>query len=447
MKYRFILFVLSCALSSMPAQSQMKQIISIAGNGETGYSGDGGTSVDAKLSAPLGVAIDASGNVYIQDVFNNRVRKVSTAGIITTFAGLGTEGYTGDGTNAQTAQVMPSGIATDKYGNVFIADAAHSVIRKVNTLGIISTYAGTGTFGRTGDGGPATAARIGKPYGITVDTFGNLYMADAGANVVRRVSKTGIITTIAGDDTARYAGDGGMATLASLDSPYSVAVDVYGNVFISDFFNDVVRVVTPDHMINTYAGIHGNKNYSGDDGPATAADLNRPRGIAVDMTGNLYIADAENNVIRMVDPSGIITTVVGNGTLGFGGDGGYALGANLHNPYAVTVDRYGSIYVADANNQRIRKAFNPKLAVNNVVNGSGVQVYPNPCSDAINITGLIAGDKVCVYDMAGRAVSEVKIAVNSRQAFDVKNIASGLYMLQVADATGDKKAVVKLVKE
>jgi sugar lactone lactonase YvrE len=454
MKYRVILFVLSFAILSQQAQAQLKQIITIAGNGETGY-GIGGTgvadgvpSVSTSLSAPLGVTVDIFGNVYILDAFNMRIRKVS-AGIITTYAGKGTEGYSGDGSIANSAQVIPSGIALDKHGNLYISDASYSVIRKVNTLGIISTIAGTGTFGHTGDGGPATAARIGKPHGIFVDTADNIFFADAGNSDIRRISQTGIISTVAGNGTPGYSGDGFSATAAQLDSPYSVAVDRVGNIFISDFFNDVIRKVDKETgEISTYAGQFQIYNYSGDNGMATDATLNNPRGIAIDSTGNLFIADAENNVIRMVDVTGKITTVVGNGTLGFGGDGSYALGCNLHNPYGVSVDQVGSIYVADANNQRVRKAYSTKVAVNNVAVNSGIQVYPNPATDAVVVTGLSNADKVSICDLAGRSVTGVWTVKNDgKQTFEINNIAPGIYMLQVSDATGSKKATLKVIKD
>ncbi len=448
MKYKFLLFIFALIIFSVSAEAQLLRIKTIAGNGEQGYDGDGLPAPGAMLSGPLGVAVDGTGNVYIEDFYNFRVRKVNTNGIITTYAGNGFAGNSGDGSIGSNATIDPHGIAVDKYGNLYISDASYSSVRKVNTLGIISKVAGNNTFGYKGDGGPATNAALSSPYGLAVDTAGNLFIADASRHVVRKVSKNGIISTVAGSDTLGYMGDGGPATNARLDSPFAVAVDRRGNLFISDHKNNVIRKVNANHIITTYAGVYGNYNYSGDGGPAFLANLNSPQGIAVDTNGNLFIADAENDVIRKVDTFGIITTVVGNGTRGFGGDLGYALGANLHNPYGVAIDVFGDIFIADANNQRIRMVYNPYLAVNNIEPKVNLGLFPNPFTDRITVNGLGKSDKVCVYDLVGRQVSDVwEVKNEGSQTFMINNLAAGLYLLQVWDGEGNKKAVAKLVKE
>lgn len=447
MRFRFLLSIISSAILSSSAFAQTQIIITTAGSGTTGFTGDGNAAPSASLHGPLGVAVDRSGNTYIMDVYNYRVRKVNTDGVITTVAGNGNQGYSGDGSIANNAEIMPSGIALDRQGNLYIADASHAVVRKVSTFGIISTVAGIGSAGNTGDGGPATAAKLDKPYGLALDTFNNLYIADAGKHVIRKVNKAGIISTIAGSDTFGYTGDGFSATLATLDSPSAVAVDHIGNVYISDFKNNVVRKVDVSNNISTYAGVFGQYDYFGDGGMATDAKFNKLRGITVDTIGNLLIADAENNVIRMVDTGGKISTVAGNGSAGYGGDGGNCLGANLNNPFGVAIDRYGSIYIADANNQRVRKTYNPKLAVNNVYTAPAYHLFPNPGTEVITVSGLQQSDKVSIVDLSGRAVSEVwEIKNNGSQTFDIKQLAAGSYLLQVISAANTGKTVLKLTK-
>jgi sugar lactone lactonase YvrE len=449
MKYTFSLYFLTLVMVSFSVQAQQK-INTIAGNGSGGFAGDGHSAVAATLYGPLGVAVDNSGNVFIEDYFNNRVRRISAAtGIITTIAGNGGQGYTGDNSYGASAQISPSGIAVDKKGNVFITDGSRGVIRKVNTLGIITTFAGTGSYGYSGDSGSATVATMNRCLGLAFDASGNLYVADAGNHVIRKIDTSGMITTVAGDDTAGYTGDGGAATLAKLDSPVAVATDNRGNLYITDFNNNVIRVVNDTGAIFTYAGDNAlPAGWGGDNGPATAARLNYAQGIATDQYSNLYIADANNNVIRKVDTFGTITTVIGNGTAGFGGDLGYVLGANLFNPYGLAVDSKNHIFIADANNNRIRETYSPTEGINNVTQNVSIEVHPNPFSSQLNVTGLNISDRVCVYDVAGRPASDMFTATeNGTNTFNIDGLASGAYLLQVWGADGGEKATIKLVKE
>jgi uncharacterized protein (TIGR03437 family) len=327
----------------------------VAGNGTIGFSGDNGPATSAQLGGPRGLAVDSAGNVYIADSYANRVRKVSN-GVITTVAGNGTPGFSGDNGPATSAQLaQPFGLAVDSAGNLYIADHGNDRIRKVSN-GVITTVAGAaanGTCCFNGDNGPATSAQIGSPEGIAVDSAGNLYFPDHFHDSIRKVSD-GVITTVAGNGTFDFGGDNGPATGAALAGPYTVAVDSAGNLYIADAVVNRVRKVSGG-IITTVAG-NGLPGFSGDNGPATNAQLSYPYGVSVDSGGNLYIADSNNYRIRKVS-NGVITTAAGNGTQGFGGDNGPAASAQLQ-PWGVAVDSSGSLYVADSPNHRIRKISN-----------------------------------------------------------------------------------------
>ena len=332
----------------------------VAGNGTPGYSGDGGSATGAELSGPLGVAVDAAGNLYIADTNNSVIRRVDSAsGTITTIAGNHTYGYSGDGGPATSAALYFSqGVAVDAAGNLYIADTYNFVIRRVAAAsGTITTIAGNHTYGYSGDGGPATSAELSNPSGVAVDAAGNLYIADPNNSVIRRVAAAGgTITTIAGNHTSGYSGNGGPATSAALYFPQGVAVDAAGNLYIADTNNSVIRrVAAAGGTITTVAGNH-TSGYRVNGGPATSAALYFPQGVAVDAAGNLYIADTNNSVIRRVAAAGgTITTVAGNHTYGYSGNGGPATSAELSNLYGVAIDAAGNLYIADTNNSVIRR--------------------------------------------------------------------------------------------
>ena len=449
MKYTFSLFIITLLTLSVSAQIPVWKINTIAGNGVQGFNGDGFYARGEELSGPLAVNLDSAGNYYILDYYNNRIRKVNTAGIMTTVAGNGLPGNTGDNSLASTATMSPRGMAVDIAGNIFIADEAYSVIRRVDyATGIITRYAGNATFGYSGDGGSALNAQFRTPHGMTLDAAGNLFVADAGNHAIRKITPAGIISTVAGKDTAGYSGDFGLAIKAKLDSPYAVAVDRIGNIYISDHHNDVIRKVDTSGIITTYAGIYNTYSHTGDGGPATAATLNAPKGLTVDSIGNLYICDADNEVIRKVDLSGKITTIVGIGNQGFDGDLGTPLSAMLDNPYGIAIDKNGSIFIADANNQRVRKVYNATLLDVNTVARSCIEVYPNPVSGSIMVSGLVKSDKIVIYDMTGRQVTDTReVANDGTQIFKLNGLAPGTYLLQVLDKAGNRKTTAQLIKE
>ena len=330
-------------------------IATVAGStGDYAYGGDGGPALEARFNGLAGIAIDALGNLYIADSGNHRVRRVTPAGIIDTVAGTGEQGYGGDAGPAREARLdQPGDVAVDALGNLYIADRFNSRVRRVTPAGIIDTVAGTGEQGYGGDAGPAAEARLWIPSGVAVDALGNLYIADTFNNRVRRVTPAGIIDTVAGTGEQGYGGDAGPATEARLDRPEDVAVDALGNLYIADSFNNRVRRVTPDGIIDTVAGT-GTWAYGGDAGPAAGAHLSLPSGVAVDALGNLYIADSFNNRVRRVTLAGVIDTVAGTGEQGYGGDAGPAAEARLDSPSSVAVDALGNLYTADSSNNRVR---------------------------------------------------------------------------------------------
>ncbi|MBW2136058.1 MAG: carboxypeptidase regulatory-like domain-containing protein [Deltaproteobacteria bacterium] len=334
------------------ARSKAGFIDTVAGNGTPGYSGDGGPAHEAQLNYVQGLHLDASGNLYIADRFNHSIRKVDTAGNIGAVAGNGLQGYSGDGGPATEASLSnPFDIAVDASGNLYIADWGNKRVRKVDTNGIITTVAGNGSEEHSGDNGPAIWAAM-NPFSLALDISGNLYVGDATNSRVRKVDTNGVITTVAGNGTAGYSGDGGPATEAMLYGPRGLAVDSFGNIYICDYFNSRIRKVDPTGIITTIAG-NGVYGYSGDGGPATEASIYAFE-VTVDQSGNIYIADTNNHCIRKVDTNGIITTVAGTNSPGYSGDGRPAIEAELGNPQDLAVDVLGNLYISDTSNHRVR---------------------------------------------------------------------------------------------
>jgi sugar lactone lactonase YvrE len=319
----------------------------VAGNGTAGYSGDGGPATSAALRGPQGLAVDALGGLYFVDG-PYRVRKVSANGRISTVAGNGVQGYSGDGGPAVSAQLdYAEGVAVEANGTLYIADRINHVIRKVTPDGTISTAAGNGTGGYSGDGGPATSALLLYPSGVALDAAGDLYIADSGNAAVRKVLPDGTISTLAGNHPLSFSGDGGPANGAQLNAPFGVAVDAAGNFYVADTADNAIRKVTPNGTISTVAGT-GVEGYSGDGGQATNARLNQPWAVALDAEGSIYISDSGNYRVRKVAPGGTISTVAGTGVQGSSGDGGPATNAQLSNPTGLALDAAGNLYIGDS---------------------------------------------------------------------------------------------------
>ena len=347
-------------------------INTVVGNGYDGFAGDGSSATKAQLNYPTGIALDSSGNMYIADFLNLRIRKVAS-GNISTVAGNGVLSFSGDGGQALSAQMnAPQGVVSDRAGNFYVSDTGNNVVRQVAKNGVITTIAGNGTAGSNGDGSAGTGAQLNSPAGLALDSSGNLYISDSLNAKVRKVSSSGAITTVAGNGTPGFGGDGASAASAQLNTPLGLAVDASGNLYIADFSNNRIRMVSPSGTISTVAG-SGNSGYSGDGGPAVNAQLNTPTGVAIDAAGNLYIADAGNYVIRKVSTGGTISTIAGNGTAGYSGDGGIAVNAQLINPRAIAVDAVGNILIADGSTL-IRQVIFPTGNIQTVA-GNGSRGY------------------------------------------------------------------------
>ncbi len=333
-------------------------VTTFAGNGSLGYSGDGGPAVNAQLNATFygpALAADSAGNVYLADTGNHRIRKIAPDGIITTTAGDGGDCcFSGDGGSAIDAQLYtPAGVAVGSDGTVFIADTFNNRIRQIDSSGVITTIAGTGQpWPESGDGGQGTSAAVNWPTGIKLDGSGNLYIAEAGNMRVRKLSRNGVITTVVGNGIPGYSGDSGSATNAQLSWPKDIAFDGQGNLYVADTANNAIRMVSPAGVITTIAGT-GQSGFSGDGGAAIAATMNLPSGLAVDGGGNLFIADTNNFRIRKITAAGLITTVAGNGIQGRSGDNSPAIAAQLTSPTGLAFDQAGNLFIGDGASVRM----------------------------------------------------------------------------------------------
>ncbi len=327
-----------------------QNVITYAGNGIFAYTGDGVQATTTSLAAPYGIAVDAAGNLYIADFDNNRIRKVNTSGVITTIAGTGVYGFSGDGGPATLAQIRePYAVAVDNSGNVYFTD--NNRIRKINTSGIISTIAGNGNIGFSGDGGLATAATFDYPIGLAVDASGNVYVADWANNRIRKINSSGIISTFAGNGSPNFSGDGGLASSASLHYPLGVCTDFSGNVYIADSENDRIRKVNSSGIITTVVG-SGTILTNG--ASATSVGIDYPVAVTADAIGNIYLIVENFDRICKVNTSGIINIIANKWPNGYSGDGGPAINAVFNYPKGLAIDATGSLFVCDQDNHRVR---------------------------------------------------------------------------------------------
>ena len=427
----------------LPFFVQAQNITTIAGNGTQGYSGDNGPATAAQLHGPRDVAVDDSGNVYIVDELNNCVRKVNSSGVITTVAGGGNTNS--DNIPATDASITVSQIAVDKKGNLFIADISSHRIRKVDTNGIIHTIAGTTIPGFNGDGIPATDAMLSLTTGVAVDKIGRIFICDESNFRIRMIDTFGIIHTIAGTGIQAYSGDNGPATNAALTGPCKIVVDIIGNVYYTDGQN-LVRKIDTAGIITTIAG-NSTIGYSGDGGPATAAAISGGEGIALDRNKNIYISDFSYGVIRIIDSFGIINTIAGHVMTTILGDGGPAISASLSNPFGVAVDTAGNIFIADHGHCRLRKVYMHTVDVDQVINNSDVFIIPNPSKGQFLILFNSKQPQVdiSVLDMLGHIVKQI----NSKNVDKVElsiDLPNGVYLVKSNLENGTYSNVIEIKK-
>jgi uncharacterized protein (TIGR03437 family) len=389
----------------------------------------GQLAVSEQLTGPTGLAVNAAGILYFAEGSigtgsglapgDFRIWEVNSAGVLVAAAGNGLESYSGDGGAAAVAQLNnPAGVALDSSGNLFVADTLNHRVRKISPTGAITTVAGTGVAGVSGDGGPATSAQLDSPMGVAMAGSGVLYIADTGNNRIRMVAANGMIFTLAGNGNASFYGDGGLGAFASVHAPQGVAVDNNGDVLLADTGNQRIRSITPDGTIHTVAG-NGGQGYSGDGGAATSAQLNLPAGVAVDVAGNIYVADTGNNRLRAISPLGNISTVAGNGT-----------GSVFSAPRGVAVDAAGDLFIADTGHNQIREI--PSGGQLTTIAGTGNCCYSgdggSPTAAALNLPQGLAADasgNLFIADSGNHAVRAIEPASSAPSIAAVVNAASG----------------------
>ena len=441
---KFIILVFSLFLFSFSLHAQI--ITTIAGSGIGGVGGDGGHATDAQFSELTGVTADKWGNIYVADWGANVVRKIDTNGIITRFAGGGAGGDGGLATAAALGLYLVPGLAADTAGNIYISD--NSAVRMVNTSGIITTVAGNGTYGHSGDGGPATAAEISAPTGICLDKVGNLYISDEQASNIRMVNTSGIISTIAGT-TIGFSGDGGPATNAQLKLPDGISVDDSGNIYFVDAINDRLRKIDKSGVINTIAGDPSSSTGFYNGCPAVGVVFGAPEGLAIDRYGNVYVSDDYSEVVYKITKEGLAYIVAGNGTEGFSGDNGPATAARLARPSMICFDNAGNLLIADRANWRLRKVWYATSGAPVVkATAAHLSVFPNPAvhgAFTCNITANTNEEaKIVITNVLGEKVKEINATTN--KATEIKLQAPpGIYFLSAL--TKDEKFVTKLVVE
>ncbi len=444
------LLVSICLLVCFSAHGQI--ITTVAGCGSCSALGDGGQATDASLSLFGSIALDRSGNIYIADGNHNRIRKVNAStGIITTVAGTGIAGFSGDNGPATNAQLNYAGVlALDTSDNLYIGDGYNYRVRKVDAItGIITTIAGTGSTGSVGDGGPATSASI-DGGSMACDRFGNIYFYDGINYRIRKIDNANIISRIAGTGIEGSTGDGGAATLATIDCALGISTDNNGDIYISDNAASVRKITMSTGMINRIAGTGDTVccPYAGDGLIATTVHIS-PFCVAFDAIGNMYIADYHNSRVEKVDLSGHIYSVAGIGTNGYNGDNIAATVAKLNYPEGVAVDKCGNVYVADYNNKRVRKIwFNPNcwpLAIDETQQNKPLTIYPNPATNTLHIDNLKAPATYTLYDITGRVVATSQLTTGPNE-ISTTHLSPGIYLLHLQHKDGTRE-VHKIVKD
>ena len=440
--YKKIFSVVIAAFVSLCGNSLQAQIITtLAGDGTRGYGGDGNLAAYCRMNAAVAIAVDRVGNIYLCDQANNRVRKIDAFGIIRTFAGTGVPGMSGDGGLATKARVSePGGIAVDFTGNVYISDTRNNRIRKVDTGGIITTIAGNGVAGFSGDDSVAVRGQMSSPGGLKIDKDGNIYFADTYNNRIRRVDAvTGVMTTIAGKGPGSYTGDNGPATAATMNLPQDVAVDKIGNVFFTDRVSQCVRMIDTSGIIRRLAG-NGLPGFGGDEGIPFKSQLNEPFGIAMDSKGNMYVSDMRNNRVRKVDTLGVISTIAGMGIQASTGDGGLAGDATLSFPSGIAVDTAGTLFVGQSDGH-IRYIYVSETGTDSI------GIFPNPCREVTNVVLSSKYEELATIQIINTSGRIVKTIVGpTNRVISVKLDAAGFYVIYAVTPHNRFKGKVSAVQ-
>jgi sugar lactone lactonase YvrE len=427
---RFFVTLCLFVLSRMCVYAQV--IVTVAGTGMGGYSGDGGPATNATMKQANDLAFDKDGNFYFSDDGVPRIRKVTSTGIITTVAGNGTSGYCCDGFPATLAQLKGGGgIAVDKWNNIYYTDGSDHRVRKITADGIIHTIAGTGVAGYNGDGIPATDAQLNIPEGIAVDDTGNVYIGDRLNYRIRKINTSGIITTIAGKGVAAFTPDGALADTSAIIGVSCLIVDNLGNVFLPDN-NRIRKIVNGTGVLTTVAG-NGTSGYSGDGGSATLASISTIR-FTVDSVGNLYLSDGAAERIRKVSTDGTISTVAGKGGTGLENDGAPVLLARLHTPCGIAFSPAGELHYADKSSARIRKITLAWDVVIEVSNGnSKLELYPNPVHGVVNVRMNVTAKEanLTIRDISGVVVRTMMVPCNVINEIDVNGLQPGTYTVKM----------------
>jgi streptogramin lyase len=434
MKNRIYFLILLCWFNSSIGQT----VTTIAGVAGLSGSTDGTNYVN-RFNSPTGLSVDVSGNVYVADAGNNAIRKITASGVSTIVRSMGST----DGSTSIAQFYDPRGITIDSSGNLYVADSGNRTIRKITTAGMVSTIAGypglTGTTDGTG-----SAARFYNPYGVTVDALGNVYVADTSNNAIRKITPAGVVTTLAGLAGVTTGGFvNGTGSAARFSSPSGVAVDALGNVYVADKGNNAIRKITAIGVVTTLAGA-GPFAKGFVNGTGSAARFDYPSGVAVDASGNVFVADTDNNVIRKITVTGEVSSIAGNINGSSGSANGVGNAASFNRPNGIAIDNSGNVYVADSNNNTIRKITGIPLGNAKFELVSKLNIYPNPVTSLLQIqtSNNTTLDKVCIIDLTGKKVLEK--TQNSSQ-IDVAHLANGMYIIEAF--SGEEKFSSKFVKE